>query len=257
MYVYLYDTFVAEPKWQSQIARIENRLTDLGIAGRICRLSILTSLEEIITEAIKKGADTIVAVGNDNTVRKVIPLVASQTVSFGIIPVGGPSRLAELLGIPEGEKACDVLSARVVERLDLGKVNEQYFLTQLEIPFGDLELSLDNQYTVRPLNPEQSITIYNLGIFSPKNSPENYKSNPRDGLLELVVSGGASGGLGHWFKKGEEHNSVFSLRTARINCPQTSQQSVIADGYTVVNTPVKIAVAPKRLKVVVGKNRAF
>jgi len=254
MYVYIYDTFVNEPRWQNSLARIETRLTDLGIAGKISRLSVLTSLKELISEAIKKGAETIVAVGNDETVNKLVPLVAEQKVSLGIIPLGKPNYLAQLLGIPEGEKACDVLSARVIERLDLGKANEYFFLNHLEIP-GELNIKLNNQYSVKSLEPNQSITIYNFGNPSFDQQGKRY-SDPRDGKLEIVFSGSNSAGLGKIFKKPSNRESVFSITTAQLN-GLAEEQSVIADNYTVINTPVKVGVAKNRLKVIVGRNRNF
>ncbi|MBU0707461.1 hypothetical protein KKG41_03745 [Patescibacteria group bacterium] len=254
MYVYLYDTFISEAKFQNTIARVETRLTDLGIAGKICRLSVLTSIEELVNDAVKNGAETIVAVGNDETVSKVIPLIADHKVSFGIIPIGKPSRLAQLLGIPEGDKACDVLSARVVTKLDLGKANQHYFLSRLEIPAGEYEIQLNGQYTARSLNPNQTITIYNFDSLAPGVVAD--RSNPRDGQLELIFSGGESAGLGRFFNKDSATESVFPIKKAQIQ-GLNQDQSVIADGYTIINTPVNVGVARSRLKMIVGKSRGF
>ncbi len=249
MYVYIYDTFVSDQRFQNSIARVETRLTDLGIAGKICRLSVLTSIDELVTDAIKKGAETIVAVGNDETVTKIISLVAGNKVSLGIIPLGKPNRLAKLLGIPEGEKACDVLSARVIERLDLGKVNDQYFLTHLEIPSGTL--FLNNQYTIKSLRSNQNMTIYNFGAVV----TDDMKCDPRDGVLEVIVSGAEGSGMGKLFKKNTSTNSVFPVSTAEIK--SSDSQPVIADGQAVIKTPAKVGVAKNRLRVIVGKNREF
>lgn len=253
MYVYIYDTFVSEQKLQGAIARVETRLTDLGIAGKICRLSVLTSVDELVNDAIKNGAETIVAVGNDETVSKIISLVAGNAVSLGIIPLGKPNRLAKLLGIPEGEKACDILSARVIERIDLGKVNDQYFLTHLEIPSGTLVIN--NQYSVKALSSSQNVTIYNFGAAVSEDGKSVPKCDPRDGILEAIVTGSEKTGFNKLFNKGFTRDSVFPVSTAKID--SSDGQPVIADGQTVINAPIKIGVAKHRLKVVVGKNREF
>jgi len=62
-YFYLYDTFTSERAHAGTLVRIENALTDLGIQGRVGRLTILKSAKDLIDSAIKDGADTVVAVG--------------------------------------------------------------------------------------------------------------------------------------------------------------------------------------------------
>ncbi len=253
MYVYLYDTFVSQSKYQNIIARIETRLTDLGIAGRICRLSVLTSINELVTDAIKKGIETIVAVGNDETVTKLIPLVAGNKISLGIIPISRPNRIAGLLGIPEGEKACDVLSARVVEKLDLGKANDQYFLNYLEVP--SKQIKLNDQYTVKALTTRQTLTIYNFGAVLPEGRSINNRFNPRDGQLEVVISDKGRNNLAKIFKKAPGGDSIFTISSAKIESAE--DQAAVADGQTVIKTPVSVRVAKNNLKVIVGRNRIF
>ena len=67
MYYYIYDSYLAEKKYESTIARIENRLTDLGINGKINRLSFLKNIHQIIGEEVKRGVKTVVVVGSDET----------------------------------------------------------------------------------------------------------------------------------------------------------------------------------------------
>ena len=55
MYLYLYDSFLNNPKFGNKLAKIETRLTDLGIGGKISRLSPLKNLEELVSDEIKNG----------------------------------------------------------------------------------------------------------------------------------------------------------------------------------------------------------
>lgn len=251
MYVYFYDTFVSDSKFRSALARIETRLTDLGVAGKICRLSVLTSIHESVAEAIKKGADTLIAVGNDHTLTKILPLVAGTDVTLGYIPLESPNRLASFLGIPDSEKACDTLSARVIERLDLGRANSTFFLTELDVPPGDISARINNQFSIKPRDPDQRVLICNLGW-----SDGHRQSDPRDGLLEVVISGGKASGMGKWFGRHTVDASVFPAKTVVLESNQ-GIESVLADGQTVVKLPATIEVAAKKLKIIVGKTRQF
>ncbi|MFA5107581.1 MAG: diacylglycerol kinase family protein [Patescibacteria group bacterium] len=251
MYVYFYDTFVGDSKFRSALARIETRLTDLGVSGKICRLSVLTSIHESVSEAIKKGADTLVAVGNDHTLTKILPLVAGTNVTLGYIPIESPNRLAVFLGIPESEKACDTLSARVIKRLDLGKANATYFLTELDVPPGNITAWINNQFSIKPRDPDQRVLICNLGW-----SDGRRQSDPSDGLLEVVVSGGKAAGLGKWFGKRTVDASIFPAKTVVLEGDQT-MESVVVDGQTVITLPATVEVASKKLRIIVGKTRQF
>lgn len=245
MYVYFYDTFVSEPKYQTVLARIETRLTDLGIAGKIFRLSVLTSIREFIAEAVKKGADTLVAVGNDRTLTKILPLVAGGSITLGYIPLAPPTRLADYFGLPFGEKACDSLSARVVERLDLGRANSTYFLSGLEVPAGDCLAQINGQYSVRPKGLNQTLAVYNLGW---------PKSDPQDGRLEVVVHDTASKGF-RLFSKAASQPSVFPAKTVLLE--SATIEAAVADGEIVIKLPATVEVAQKKLKIIVGKERGF
>lgn len=255
MYAYLYDTFVSEAKHQTQLARIETRLTDLGIAGKISRLSLLTSIAEHVDEAIKKGADTIVAVGNDATFTKMLAVAAHRPVTFGLIPLGQGNTLAELLDLPYGDKACDILSARIIEKLDLGQANHHFFLSHLEIPSAEkASILVDNAYTVRPTHSTQSVRVCNLRLDATGGS---WPSSPYDGRIELVIPEAGGRSLSGMFGKSPAEESVFRIRQAEITATTDEGHNAVVDGQTIVTLPISVSVLSKHLRVIVGKNRKF
>ena len=113
MYVYLYDNFLKQKKFESTIKAMETRLPDFGVAGKIIRLQNFTDAKAIIEEEARKGVSAIVIVGNDQTFGHVLSRAASSGVLFGFLPIGSDNRIAEILGIPVGEKACEVLEGKV------------------------------------------------------------------------------------------------------------------------------------------------
>src|SRR3989344_7026326 len=139
MYLYLYDSFLNNKKFSNTLARIETRLTDLGIGGKICRISPLRNIKELILDEIRNGVKTVVVVGDDKTLNQIVNGVAKYDITVGLIPIGPDNRIAQTLGIPEGQKACDVLAARIIEKIDLGKINETYFLSGSEEHTSELQ----------------------------------------------------------------------------------------------------------------------
>ncbi len=133
MYLYLYDSFLNNKKYSNLLARVETRLTDLGVGGKIYRLSPLRNVQELMADEIRNGTKTVVVVGNDKTLNQVVNIAAQYNIVVGLIPVGPDNNIARILGIPEGEAACTVLSARIIEKIDLGKINNTYFLSGADI----------------------------------------------------------------------------------------------------------------------------
>lgn len=248
MYFYLYDAFLREKKYETALARIEGRLLDLGLSGKSEKLTILKSMKEVVQTALKRGAETIVAVGDDQTLSKLIGIVADANVLVGYIPLGQKTEVAASLGIPKGIKACDVLSTRLIERLDLGKANTTYFLSFLTLsPGKDLLIECDRSYHIEPLHGLHALSIFNFGYG---------KSDPRDGVLEAVLKEVGKGRRSAWLTRGRNAASMFSVRHMRVK----SFGTVIpahADGQTVVKTPMTVDIVPKKLRMIVGKNRRF
>ena len=108
MYVYLYDNFVRDKKFLPTIKTIEVRLTDYGIGGKILRLNSYADAKPIIEDEIKRGAKTIVIVGNDSTFGQVLSKSAGSEAVFGFLPVGPANTIADVLGIPVGVGSADV-----------------------------------------------------------------------------------------------------------------------------------------------------
>lgn len=243
MYLYVYDGFLSARAYARKLSEIENRLTDLGIFGRVERLTPLKSIALTIEAEVKRGAKTVVAVGNDDTVRKIIDYLPAHKLALGYLPVG-PSRLARTLGIPDGVAACDVLSKRMIETLDIGRVNGQYFLSSVAIPGGAVTLECEGRFRVSAPSCA-GIRLYNLQL-----DDDARAGDPRDGLFEAVI---ASTQGSAWRRKTAE--SVFPIR--KLSIVSESQFPIVADGKQFMGTSAHIEVIPKTLKVIVGKGRKF
>jgi len=254
MYYYIFDIFTNQKKYEKQVQKIEGLITELGINGKIYKLNVLKNLEDIIEEAIDAGAKTVVAVGNDQTVSKIANLLINKKIIMGIIPLGEPNILAGALGIKSHLDGCKIISARKIAKLDVGQVNGQYFL--LSVESNDKNITFDfKNYNIKPLNNNKIMGVYNMNI-----DQLNYKSSPSDGLMEVIFAPNE----GSWWQKLTQKKkdnepigiSVFPTKKLTIKHKKKPVQINI-DRQRVLKTPLEIEVLPKKLSMIVGKERIF
>lgn len=252
MYVYLYDNFLRQKKYTSVLKAVETRLTDFGIAGKIIRLQTFTNAFEIIEDEIRKGATTVVIVGNDATFGHVLSRAATCNVLFGFLPVGTGNTISAVLGIPEGVDACDVLSKRRKLKLDVGWFNNRYFVSQLHIPSSQIAVEYDEKFRVTAKD-RMELVICNLQPFTWHGKKGDYTIHPQDGKLEAFLRPIS----GHnWFGKQKfEEPSIFPFEEMIVSSRKPF--AVIADGKESKEVKIKIKLAKSRIEMIVGKERKF
>lgn len=258
MYTYVYDSFVTGRDNERLLSRVETRLTDLGISGRIERLTMFKDIREIIEDAIGRGCETIVAVGNDETVAKLVSVLGNYDAALGVIPVGdGPHRIADILGVVADVESCNILSRRMIQTIDLGRVNEQWFMSSVEIPATKAKFSCNGAYAIVPTEMNE-VRICNLAPITTDEDGIMTMSAPRDGLLETVFRPSLQRGFFSKLFRGAPTPSaptVVPVRNLKIRHNQPF--TVFRDGLRLSSTTLDIEIVPKRLKVVVGKGRKF
>lgn len=247
MYYYLYDSYLNHKRYHATLAKIETRLTDLGINGKINYVSFLKNIRQIVSDEIKRGVKTIVIVGNDKTIGQIINLVADLNVTIGIIPIDGSNRIAQLLGIPHKESACDILSSRIVQKIDLGAVNNNYFFTNLELGGKNITLEFDGNYIIDLSSGENIITLANLDIHE-----SNFKSDPTDGQMDVFV---------YVYNKillSKKLSSRSHLLAKKVKITSTKTLPILlSDERRIIKTPAEVKIYPGKIKVIVGKYRKF
>ncbi len=254
MYVYLYDNFLREKKYDSVIKAVETRLTDFGIAGKIIRLQNFTDSQAIVEDELKRGATTIVIVGNDETFGYVLSRAATCEVLFGFLPIGEKNSIAGVLGIPVGVDGCSALSRRRKVKLDVGWFNNRYFVSQLHIPPSKITVEYDEKFKVSAAD-RMELVVCNLRPFewTVVGRKETYMIHPQDGKLEAFLRPVTRQS---WFRKPIfEEPSIFPFEEMIVS--SKSPFVVEADGKQSKETKIKIKLARKRIEMIVGKERRF
>ena len=218
------------------------------------RLNNFIDPKQIIDDEIRRGAKTVVIVGNDATFGHVLSRAATCDCTFGFLPVGPNNTIGEVLGIPEGLEACDVLSKRRKERLDVGWMNNRYFVSQLHVLPARLKVVYDERFAVTA-NEKMEVVVCNLQPFywkKEKKDKANQVVHPQDGKLEAFLRPLTKQG---WWGYKYEDPSIFPFEEMEII--SDSPFTVEADGKASKEIKVKIKLAHGKIDMVVGRNRKF
>jgi len=244
MHVYIYDDYLSKGKYHKTINRLEIRLTDLGLNGKIIRLGGIKNIKGAIQNEIKLGAKTIIAVGNNQTVNKIIGAIIDtdlygdfqKKTLLGIIPIGDDNSIATSFGIKNEAEACNILLARRIEKIDLGLVGKYYFLNQASIQSLGTTIEINNY----SLETKERGEIKIINLLS--DSDTDIKSNPHDGLLDVYI------------KTRKKDKTYLTAKKLKIT---NSENRLLIDGVMEIDTPVDVEIMKDRVNVIVGKNRMF
>jgi hypothetical protein len=246
MYVYIYDDYLNKAKYSRALNKLEIRLTDLGLGGKIIRLGAIKNVKDLIQNEIKSGAKTIIAVGNNSTINKIIGAVIDnefynffqKNILLFIIPIGDNNSIAESLGIKKND-ACETLLARRIENIDIGTIGNKYFINKVNLKGASIDLEIEGRYSIN-LDGSGQVDIINLANSQDAN-PINIP-NPKDGLLDIY----------HHFK-----NKDFTyLRSDNLRV--TNKNVVLElDNSEKIKSPAEIGIVKGRLNFIVGKDRKF
>jgi len=95
---------------------------------------------QLTQDAIEKRITNIVAVGGDGTLNEVVNGIMlsgkSENVNLGIVPEGGGNDFALNFKLSSNiDKAVDLLRKFKIRKIDIGKIEDKYFINALGIGF--------------------------------------------------------------------------------------------------------------------------
>lgn len=137
MYYYIFES----PKTSQErmyFEKIRDFARDFGIAGEITQASPARTPQELTQIAIEKNYTTIVAIGHDVHINRIISAILNlnteMPISLGIISTDPDSMLYGRWGFKHPDEAVEMLKYRKLERFSVGMVEpNHYFLTSIRI----------------------------------------------------------------------------------------------------------------------------
>ncbi|MFC1662588.1 diacylglycerol/lipid kinase family protein [Patescibacteria group bacterium] len=123
-------------KASSALPKIEKVLNENNKEYEIIVTRRPNEATEIAKRLVAAKQQIIIAAGGDGTVYEIINGIVNQDVQFGIIPLGSGNDFAQALGYGKNlKKNIKILLQGNKHKVDLGKVNGQYFINNVSIGF--------------------------------------------------------------------------------------------------------------------------
>lgn len=247
-YAFIYDDFLNDRKYERDLAALDARLASLDLVGRAARLTLFRNAKDLIQSMVSQGSDTVVLVGNDQTLDKVMWFLPDLDVTLGYLPVAEPSKVARILGIPTGEAACDVLAARLIETVDVGRLDDRYFLTEVALERTLAAVDVEGRYRISPA-VGGSVFIRNLGSLA-ENGTAN--ADAKDGYLEVVIRPEEEK-TNRFFRRPAAAETRVMLQNGEITASQPVEAKV--DNHVMNSMRFKVSICPQKLKLITGRRR--
>lgn len=285
MYYYIINPASGNGKINKVQDKLKTRLKELGILGEFQKSIGKEDIEKLVEIGLGKGYKTIVAVGGDGTINEIINAIKDRRVTLGIIPLGNSNELAHILGIPDWQSACNVLAARKTEIIDLGKVGDKLFVTNITLgkdplssneaqktgllskvtflkklskgAYGNMRIKMAFQEGFE-LEADCSNVIVSSGKFyNFIKSKKPFNDNSLDVLLVSKIPIGKAIRYAT-NKDGKIDYNYFSFfRTKSVQIETKKPEEVFADGQKIAKTPIVAEVSQRKLRVIVSRERKF
>lgn len=235
MYLYLYAPYLRGRKHARDLALIEGRVTDFGISGKVYQLSQFLKFPAAVKEFGLKRLKTLVLVGDDALLDESVSHFAGSETVLAYIPIG-ESKYARALGIPQGASAADVLAARRIARLNLGRVGERFFLGSISCEGRGLEVHTP-MFSIFP-KEYAKVEVINL----------EEGALPVSGALRVRVTPFQ----GSRWRRIPDTPSVMEVTSCRIKAARALLVQVGAG--SILKTPLQVDIVQRAVRMVMGRS---
>lgn len=244
---------------------------------------------ELAKQAIDKKTSIIVAVGGDGTVNEIIQLVAKSESALAIVPTGSGNGLARHCQIPlEIEQAVKLITSGRPEKIDLGKANDIYFISNAGVGFDAIVCQaiketksrglkmymlkvVQHYFTYKSANYQiesggKTFTekAFFLNVANGKEFGYGFEIAPeatlQDGMLDMILVKSINFLNGFkfvwdgWHKRLSNNKNCLYLRTASIRIQSNNLHYFQTDGDShSCDGTCLIEVHPKSLSLIVPK----
>ena len=280
MYYYIFDQGnLPMDKFERLQTEALSYFAEFKISGEAARVTPLRSIADLVDTASQRGAKTLVACGSDDTFNLMLASLKGRDFILGFIPLDDKSFLSKILGIENIFVGAKTLAARRLEKIDLAKIANNFFINYLEFGvtshnlktlswFASLKLlsSEAKNYTIR-IDNSYNLNISALGglainIRSASGSGQRI-ADPTDSHLDLLILEKLSKTQVLRYRKdiisGDLENipNTTVIKCKKIEFLEPRGTPLTMLGRIVAKFPAAVELIPQRLRLIVGKNRTF
>ncbi len=280
MYYYIFDqgNLPAE-KFEQMQTEATGLMAEFKVAGEAGRVTPLRSIADLIDTASQRGAKTLIACGSDDTFNQMLVALKGRDFVLGFVPFDSNSYLAKILGLESIFIGIKTIAARRLEKIDLAKIAENYFLSYLEFGvmsyelkgagfFSSLKLLSGEPKNIQiRIDDSYTVNLQALGgllVNTRSSSSKNHSiANPTDCLLDLLILEPLSKtqifryrkSIAEGFLEAVPKTTIIKCKKAEFLEPRGMNLTIL--GRIVAKLPTTVEIIPQRLRMIVGKNRTF
>jgi diacylglycerol kinase family enzyme len=280
VYYYILDpNGLPSAKFERLQIELQGLLAEFKISGEVGRITSLRTMGDLVELAAQRGVKTLIACGNDDTFNMMLANIRGRDLTVGFVPFDENAFLGKILGLDSLLTAVKTIAARRIERIDLARVSNTYFISYLELGIVPEQVKNLNWWnSMRSLSKASSaMTIriddsYNLDInclggmvanTRSTSSKQAHIANPTDGFLDLLILERLrrtdilkyKGAIAEGRWEEVPHTTVIKCR--RIDFLEPRGFPITMYNRTIAKFPCTVEIIPQRLKIIVGKNRTF
>ena len=281
MYYYILDSHnISQKDFEKAQTELQSLLTEFRINGEIVRVTPLRVIPDLVDIAATRGATTLVACGSDETFYQILASIKDHHFTLGFIPFTNNSQLGKILGMTDLHTCVKTIAGRRIEQLDAATIDGSYFISHLELGiaehtnqklglFGSMKLvtgatknikmRIDDSYVID--SEISGALLANTRASRP--SKASSIGNPLDGQLDLLLLGKMTQFAAAKYRE-EIAAGLYELipGSSVIHCKKVeflepAGNRITIGGRETGRFPSVAEIAPRRLKMIVGKNRTF
>lgn len=200
--VLYYNPVAGGGRFKNRLDQVFENLQDAKLQVLPRRISSNADIEQHLAGLDPQDIHTLVAAGGDGTIHGLVNALmkTGYKIPVGIFPVGTSNDVATHLNIPfKCQQYCRLLSEGHLTDIDLGRVNERYFInvaaaglltdTAHEVQYRLKNVLGRGAYLLKSLEKIPRVQTMHL-----KMEVDGQKTS-MDAMLFLVLNGGTAGGF--------------------------------------------------------------
>ncbi len=262
-------------------------LRENGVSGTVLKTEYAGHGHELTKQAVSEGADCVVIVGGDGSIREAGAVLAKTEIPLCIFPFGSANDFASALKLPEAPKeAAEQLISGKIRPIDAAEVNGEVFMNVAGFGF-DVEVLVQTENFKKRMGDKTAyifglikalahlkakrvrfehggkaydldafiVTVGN-GKFIGGGMEAHPQADAEDGLLEICVIKHVSKlkvpALLLKFMKGKHLDlpDTIYFRTDEIFVECGEESIVQLDGELIGKTPARFKVLPSAIKLI-------